>query len=164
MKMILFHNPYERVSRQLLNVLQQIYPIEIINFMKARDQYWFQGTPCVWIGGDSPEKEAWSKCIDVTVEDVVEALGFIRELHIEGIFEGEVGDTITYTIRSTDFEGTNRALPPNTTITIGEQVLMLEANQVTITFEFPGIYSLHVAGNNAVPVLREVIIHDTKTS
>lgn len=160
MRIIFFHNKHEKASRDLLAQLQGAYPsAEIMDFMQAREAYLFQGTPCVWIGGDTSQEEAWQKAVDVTLQDVQDALARVRELLISGATACGIGAQ-TYTVTALDFNGNPASLPEDTVLTIGDQVIPIDPvdPRVMVTFSDPGIYAFLITGTDCAKVYQEVVV------
>lgn len=157
MRALFFHNKYDAASRALLTSLEGL--VEVVDFMEARDTYRFRGTPCVWIGGYTPEDRLWQKSVDVTLQDVQDALGRVRELRISGPSSCGIG-TRTYTVTALDYEGKPASLPEGTTLSIGDQSVPVDPDdpELSVTFADPGVYTLKVAGKESVPSALEVVV------
>ncbi|HHX27924.1 MAG TPA: hypothetical protein GX716_02820 [Firmicutes bacterium] len=154
MKALFFHNPHQKESRDLLSQLGDL-PVEVMDFMKARNTYFFRGTPAVRIGTE--EAVAWEKPIDLTKEEILDAMAQARELKITVTpEEPTVGVPAVLEVTAYDISGQPASLPSDLRVFIDDTEL--SGAEAEVTFTDPGVYRVKATAEMSVPAILEVTV------
>jgi len=157
MRIVYFHNEHDKASRDLLTQCQAFYPnLEVIPFMQGRSEYWFRGTPAIWVGCDQAEECLWRKEVDVTFQDFQDALDTYFELVIVGPEAATVNTPCEYSVACINAFGNAKPLPIDLSISLGEQIIA--DSTFELTFTDPGTYAILVTGTNCAKIYKEVVV------
>lgn len=160
MKAIFFNNPHDKVSRELLQECLALCPgLEVMDFMDGRNLYRFQGTPAVRIGTDT--EAIWEKAIDLTAEEVAQAVSGARELRLSVTPQTLLaGQTANITVQACNFAGEQDSLPQGLRIEIGEpDPLIMEGGEAQAAFADPGIYRIRAVAPLSFSTSMEVTVN-----
>lgn len=156
MKALFFHNPHQKESRDLLFELNDPR-IEVIDFMVARNTYYFRGTPAVRIGTETGV--AWQKSVDLTVEEIQEAIAQARELSLVITpTEITVDTPVAVEAIAYDISGQVASLPLDVKIVVDDNT-EISSGIAEITFEDPGVYRIRAMGSVSIPAEMEVVVN-----